>query len=406
MSLTYKKMFDYGDLMSQKPDLIRLETMDYDLKTFKMPQIFRQVMLDVLDNHKLRYSDLGGMKALTDQILKYELALNPSLKLKSKPAIFVGNGVSEVLFSAIRAILQLPENNGREEILLFVPGFSLFETSVKVAGGKVRFVKGLRRNNFIPAITQIRNKVTKQTCAIVFANPNNPTTVGYKEKFLEELIKLAKARNLFLVSDEIYGDMVRKPRKHVQTITLNNGLKNLVKVFGPSKDRPGMTGLKIGYLIADSRLNNSLTTEYLARNDTINILSEHIFLVDLALRTKRLTGVSCDILSNFSVGDIEEYYETVQSNYERIFDYQDRIMRILKSSNRVVDYIVPQGCNMIFVKYYKDLSHADFFNRMLKQGIGLYPGDVFHINEDQGQWFRICITQSFEKIQHGMERFL
>ncbi len=179
-----------------------------------------------------------------------------------------------------------------------------------------------------------------------------------------------------------------------------------MKVFGPSKDRPGMTGLRIGYCIADMRLKKSLENEYLARNFSINILSEYIFLVDLALRAKKLTGESSDILSNFSVEDVEEYYETVQSNYEKIFDYQDKIISVLKHSNQVVDYIVPQGCNMIFFKYHEDLSHADFFNRMLKQGIGLYPGDVFHIDGGKGQWSRICITQNIDKLTEGLSRLI
>lgn len=216
MNLVYKKMFDCGEVMSRTPNLIRLETMDYDLKTFKMPRIFRQVMLDVWDNHKLRYSDLGGMKALTDQILKYELALNPNLKLKSRPAIFVGNGVSEVLYSVIKSILQLLGNETRKEVILFKPGYSLFDSMVKVLNGKAKFVEGLRKNNFVPTIEDIEKVVTKRTCAIVFANPNNPTTVSYNRKYLKNLIELSRKYDLILVSDEIYCEMIRAPKRHIQ----------------------------------------------------------------------------------------------------------------------------------------------------------------------------------------------
>lgn len=406
MQLIYQKMFDSSELMIDKPRLIMLENMDYNLSTFKMPKIFKSVIKKVLAENKLRYSDLGGMKALKDQIWEYELALNPSIK-KTLASLFVGNGVEEVLFASLKAILKLPENINRNEVIIFAPGYSLFETTIKVLGGKVQVVKGKRVNNFIPTQEAIKKAINSNTCAIVFANPNNPTAISYGRDYLKGLIKLAKKYDLFVISDEIYAEMVRSPKKHVSIISINKGFNNVVKVFGPSKDRPGMTGLKIGYLIGDPRLEESIKQEYLARNFTINILSEYVFLVDLVLRVYRVTGVlkNCKIFE-LSDKDIKDYFKTVESNRRKMFGFQKKVIKLLRNSEKVADVIMPDGCNMLFFRFHKDMSADDFFNYFLNLGVGLYSPDIFHIDEDEGSWSRICITQSFEKIEQGLKRFL
>lgn len=405
MNLVYKKMFDSWEIMDKKPNLVLLETMSYDLKVFKMPNIFKKVIRQSLDN-RLRYSSLGGMPALKEQILSYELALNPNIE-KSEISIFVGNGVQELLYSVIKAILQLPENTNRKEVIVFSPGYSLFDAVIKVVRGKIRLVGGLRRDDFVPTIDKVKQAITKNTCAIILVNPHNPTTVCYKKDYLLDILALAKKYNLMVISDEVYSEMVRPPNKHSSIVSLNNGFDNLVKLFGPSKDRPGMAGLKIGYSIGDIKLKRSLTEDYLTRNYSINILSEHIFLVDLALRTNKLTGKLSPVLSKFSNKEIEDYYLTLGSNLSKIFNYQDKILNMLRKSDKIIDYIPPQGCNMIFFRYYKDLSPKDFFKHILSLNVGLYTGDTFHVNEKiNGAWSRICVTQNWDKLSTGLKRLI
>lgn len=408
MNLIYKKMFDSWDIMDRKPNLILLETMSYDLKCFRMPNIFRRVIRNVIrkDANKLGYSCLGGMKALKKQILDYELALNPTIKI-NEASIFVGNGAQEVTYGVIKSILELPDNKRRKEIVIFSPNYSVFEGMIRTAGGKTIFAQGLRKNNFVPTINKIRIAITQNTCAIILVNPHNPTTVCYEKDYLISILALAKKHNMMVVSDEVYAEMVRPSQQFISIASLNSGFDNLVKVFGPSKDRPGMAGLKIGYCIGDKKLENSLSREYLVRNYSMNILAEYVFLVDLALRTAKLTGKTNLILSDFTKEEVEDYYKTVESNLNRIFNYQNRIVNLLKRSKKIIDYIPPQGCNMIFFRYYKDLSPDDFFNHILKLNVGVYTGDTFHIDHKvDGSWSRICVTQNWHKLSEGLKRLI
>lgn len=398
MKLTYQRMFDYGSLMAKYPNLSRLETMDYDLEVFRIPRIFKSTIDHVINNGKVGYMEPGGMERLKDEIFLHESLLNDGINTKEY-SVFVGNGVSEILYTIIKAILLLPENKKRKEVILFSPGYSLFESIVYVLDGNPKFIHGIRKNDFVPTMDCFEGAVTKNTAAIVFANPHNPTAISYSKEFLRRLIEVAKQHNIFLVSDEIYADMLKPPYRHISTASVNHGFSNLAKVFGLSKDRPGMTGLRIGYCITDRKLANTIRNEYLTRNFTINAISEYLLLVDLSLRDKRLSDKENEILKWFSEDEINEYFVTVEKNYERIFSYQKKLCQLLDKASKIVDFINPHGCNMIFFKYYKNLSPEKMFHEFAKKGVGIYGGDVFHVDEKAvGSWSRICITRKLDQL--------
>jgi len=63
--------------------------------------------------------------------------------------------------------------------------------------------------NWLPDVEDIRNKVkyNPSVAGILIINPDNPTGMVYPRRVLEEIVRIAREYNLFLISDEIYGNI-------------------------------------------------------------------------------------------------------------------------------------------------------------------------------------------------------
>lgn len=117
--------------------------------------------------------------------------------------IFLGNGVSELIVMAMQALL----NNG-DEILVPSPDYPLWTAAVNLAGGKAVHYRCDEQSDWFPDMEDIASKVTDRTRGIVVINPNNPTGAVYSQDLLEQVIQLAREKNLILFADEIYSKIL------------------------------------------------------------------------------------------------------------------------------------------------------------------------------------------------------
>ncbi|HEC30572.1 MAG TPA: pyridoxal phosphate-dependent aminotransferase [Candidatus Yonathbacteria bacterium] len=64
--------------------------------------------------------------------------------------------------------------------------------------------------NWLPDLEDLRNKVkyNPSIAGILIINPDNPTGMVYPRRVLEEIVAIAKEFDLFLVSDEVYANIV------------------------------------------------------------------------------------------------------------------------------------------------------------------------------------------------------
>jgi len=117
--------------------------------------------------------------------------------------IFLGNGVSELIVMAMQALL----NNG-DEILVPSPDYPLWTAAVNLAGGKAVHYRCDEQSDWFPDVADMASKITDRTRGIVMINPNNPTGAVYSQDLLEQVIQLARDKNLILFADEIYSKIL------------------------------------------------------------------------------------------------------------------------------------------------------------------------------------------------------
>jgi aminotransferase len=99
---------------------------------------------------------------------------------------------------------------------------------------------------------QIRKAVTPRTKGILINNPCNPTGALYSKQTLEEVAAIAREADCYLISDEIYEDLVYGA-KHTSVAALN-GMKNHSIVISGFSKGFAMTGWRLGYACGNSEV--------------------------------------------------------------------------------------------------------------------------------------------------------
>jgi alanine-synthesizing transaminase len=117
--------------------------------------------------------------------------------------IFIGNGVSELIDIALRALLQ-----PGDEVLLPSPDYPLWSAATILNGGRPRYYRCLAQNGHLPDPDELAALITPRTRALVLINPNNPTGAVYPRALLERLVAIAARHDLLLLSDEIYDEIL------------------------------------------------------------------------------------------------------------------------------------------------------------------------------------------------------
>jgi len=116
--------------------------------------------------------------------------------------VFIGNGVSELIDMALRALLDIGD-----EVLLPSPDYPLWSAATVLNDGRAVYYPCPAARGHLPDPIEIEALITPRTRALVLINPNNPTGAVYPRALLEELARVAARHGLVVLSDEIYDNI-------------------------------------------------------------------------------------------------------------------------------------------------------------------------------------------------------
>src|SRR5271166_2935553 len=92
--------------------------------------------------------------------------------------------------------------NPGDEVIVFDPYFVMYPHLITLAGGTPKYVSTYP--DFQIDVDRVRAAVTPRTKAILVNSPANPTGAVAAPDHLRDLAALARAKNVLLISDEIY----------------------------------------------------------------------------------------------------------------------------------------------------------------------------------------------------------
>ncbi len=184
------------ELEAQGRELIKLNIGNPGAFGFRAPEHLQQAIAQSLPNTDA-YTHQQGLPAVRAAIAAhYKQRGAPHA---SAERVFVGNGVSELIDVALRALL-----NPGDEVLIPSPDYPLWTAATILNDGVAVHYPCRAENGFLPDPEQVEALITPRTRALVVINPNNPTGAVYPRELLERLVALAGKHHLLLMADEIY----------------------------------------------------------------------------------------------------------------------------------------------------------------------------------------------------------
>ena len=204
------------------------------------PDYIKEAIRSALENNQTRYAPSSGIPELRRAIAG-KLQERNRIGLSEEDVIVV-NGGMQGLFGAFQSVVD-----PGDEVLIFSPYWTPIKDLVAHCNGRLVLVPTdeARRDGFR---TTLARHATERTRAIYFNTPTNPSGVVFTREETEEVARFAIDRDLVVVADEAYEDIVFDG-EHVSIASLEGMANRTITSFTLSKSF-AMTGWRIGYVVA------------------------------------------------------------------------------------------------------------------------------------------------------------
>ncbi len=227
---------EFFDLVIGMEDVISLGVGEPDFAT---PWKICDAVVDSLRRGMTSYTSNHGLlelrEAIAEDLLKrYGVSYDPATE------IVITMGVSEGMDVAMRALLS-----PGDEVIVPEPCYVSYMPCVSMAGGAPVGVPTVIENDFRPQPQDIEAAIGPRTRGMVIGYPNNPTGAVMTRDELAALAQIARERDLFVVSDEIYAHLTYDG-EHTCFPSLPGMQERTLLMNGFSKAY-AMTGWRIGY---------------------------------------------------------------------------------------------------------------------------------------------------------------
>ncbi len=231
---------------SEGQDIILLSVGNTDFET---PEPVVEAAYNSLLRGRTNYPTISGELDLR-QVIAERHSRKTGLQV-SPDQVLVTLGAQHALYNVAQCLLD----PGCEAIVP-EPMYLTYPATINAAGGDIVRVASRAENDFHPTVEDIASAITDKTRAIFFATPNNPTGAVYPRKLLEGIAELCCEHDLWLVSDEVYGD-ITYGYEHISPAILPGMDSRAVTISSLSKSH-AMAGWRLGWAIVPMELAGHL----------------------------------------------------------------------------------------------------------------------------------------------------
>lgn len=351
----------FSALAAATPGCIALTLGEPDFDT---PAPIVEKVEEAFQNHETHYIANNGSMELREAISRYEREKN-GLNYGSDEIIITA-GATEALFTALFGIL-----NPGDEVIIPSPYFVLYEEIIRLCRG-VTIPLDTSENDFQIDSAALQAKITPRTKAILINSPNNPTGCMLNRKSLEIIRDAVKDSNIFVITDDVYRQLVYEGEYH-SFAEFQEVRDNILVVQSFSKPY-AMTGWRMGYLMADKKVMERLA-----------------FVHQYAVTsTPAPFQRACIAALDYDPAPMREVF---RRRREYVVD------RLQKMG---LELTVPEGAFYVFPSIKKlGLDSSTFCTRMVKEaGVAVTPGLCFGAEG----YIRITYSYSDDTLKEGLDR--
>ena len=261
--------------------------------------------------------------------------------------VLVTTGVSEALDLAVRTLVS-----PGDEVIVVEPCYVSYKACVLLAGGTPVIVDTYVDNGFRVTAEDIASRLSDRTRAIVLSYPNNPTGAVMDCATLQQIAELAKAKDLIVISDEIYSELTYEGT-HTCIAALPGMRERTVLLNGFSKAY-AMTGWRIGYACGNKHIIGGM------------------------MKIHQYTMLCAPIIAQKAAVEALRYGEDVKQRMAAEYDQRRRF--VVERLNEIgLTCFEPTGAFYAFPSIAASgMTSEEFCNALLReQSVAVVPGNAF-----------------------------
>jgi len=338
------------DLAAKLKDPVNLSIGQPDFDAF--PEV-KAAAIRAIEDGKNGYTQTQGIGELREKIRrKYDL------KSDGPVECMLSSGVSGGLFLAYLAMLD-----PGDEILVPDPFFVMYRDLARLINATPRCYDTYP--DFRIRITELEQKFSSKTKAMIVASPGNPTGMALSQQETDQLVEFARSKGIWLIWDEIYETFsydIPHPRivgKYEKTLVLN----------GFSKSH-GVPGWRVGMALGPKDL------------------------IQQMLKLQQYTFVCAPSVAQWGLVDGMEI--DFSGQLERYREKRDFIVSALKDN---FSFVPPGGAFYLFPEA-PGGNGQKFVEKCIENNLLVVPGNVF---SERDTHFRISFSAPLAQLERGAE---
>jgi aspartate aminotransferase/aminotransferase len=353
-------------LAAGRPEVIHLEVGDPDLDT---PAPIAAALQRAVRDGATHYAPNAGLPSLRAAIAARCTARTGSAVTADQVVVTVG--AVNALFAALFALLD-----AGDELLVPDPGWPNYASICHLAGASARPYPMPAEAGFLPDPAVLRGMIGPRTKGLLLNTPGNPSGAVFPASLMQDLAALARETGIWLVSDEIYEDMLFEG-EHVSIASCGVADRSIV-ISGFSKSY-AMTGWRLGWAVAPPTLAPVLA----------GLLEPVVSCAPTMIQEAGLAALQGD-------------QACVAEAAERFRRRRDILVEVLGQSPLLP--VVPRGAFYGFLDIgATGLRSLDFARRALAEvAVAVVPGVTFGPASDR--FVRVALTVPDETLREGLLR--
>jgi aspartate/methionine/tyrosine aminotransferase len=227
------------------PDVIRLEVGE---PNFPTPAHIVEAAYQAANAGFTKYGPSGGLQTLRELLAERVRRVNGYTVTPGQINISVG-GVQGIM-AALSALLD-----PGDEVLIPDPAWPNYEMAILLREAVPVHYPLYIEHGFVPQPEHIESLITPRTKLMIINSPSNPTGAVFPRQTIEGLVTLAQRHDLYLLSDEVYDELVFEG-EHVSPALYD--AERTIAIYAFSKNY-AMTGWRVGYVVTNEELSKVIT---------------------------------------------------------------------------------------------------------------------------------------------------
>jgi methionine aminotransferase len=320
-----------------------------------------------------QYSPMPGMPLLRNAIAG-DFKKRYGVEVDAETEITVTPGATYAIYTAFTSILE-----AGDEVIVLEPAYDSYIPNIETNGAKAVVVP-LTAPMFTVDWDRVKAAITPRTKAIIINTPHNPTGANWDKTDWDQLAELVRGTDIFVLSDEVYEQLVFDGKKHYSVLQHEELRKRSFALYSFGKVFHN-TGWKIGYCIAPPELTQAFRRIHQFLCFAVNTPAQY------ALGT---------YLSQPSLPEISSMMQAKR----------DLFLELMKNT----PFTIPQPASGSYFQTasyasFSDLPDIEFAQWLTKEyGVATVPISAFYRDKKDDKLVRFCFAKKEETLRQAVEK--